>query len=299
MKPLLIGTPQAVGNGLLLIEFDNLDATQTANFSITQAWFDNPTPGRDDTYLLIGYNWDTNGGRKVAGEPAIGFQIESYVNGGTPLVEAHLTIITAAGINRPWSNSTIIGTGESDLSFSNRFFIVNDQNAHTLIHAAYGSSVNVGIGTVANSNDALHVKGKELWESPSGTANNKFWDIDYGAGDSFILRAVNDAYGAAGTVFQVNRSGATVAAMYIYPPLGIGSSGDAFFSRKAAKTVGLDSDGVGTYDTTLILGTVDFRGVDAAGASGGTLTNAPSAGNPARWIPVKFNGTTYKIPAWT
>jgi len=38
---------------------------------------------------------------------------------------------------------------------------------------------------------------------------------------------------------------------------------------------------------------------NGAGASSGTLTNAPTAGNPAFWIPVIINGSTYYIPAWS
>jgi len=37
---------------------------------------------------------------------------------------------------------------------------------------------------------------------------------------------------------------------------------------------------------------------DGAGASTGTLTNAPAAGNPTKWIPINDNGTTRYIPAW-
>jgi hypothetical protein len=35
-----------------------------------------------------------------------------------------------------------------------------------------------------------------------------------------------------------------------------------------------------------------------AGSGAGTLTNAPSAGNPSKWIPFNDNGTTRYIPAW-
>ena len=35
-----------------------------------------------------------------------------------------------------------------------------------------------------------------------------------------------------------------------------------------------------------------------AGASAGTLTNAPAVGNPTKWIPINDNGTTRNIPAW-
>jgi hypothetical protein len=36
----------------------------------------------------------------------------------------------------------------------------------------------------------------------------------------------------------------------------------------------------------------------AAGASAGTLTNAPSAGNPAFWLRVNINSVDRFIPAW-
>jgi hypothetical protein len=37
---------------------------------------------------------------------------------------------------------------------------------------------------------------------------------------------------------------------------------------------------------------------DGAGASAGTLANAPAVGNPTKWIPIDDNGTTRYIPAW-
>lgn len=38
---------------------------------------------------------------------------------------------------------------------------------------------------------------------------------------------------------------------------------------------------------------------DGAGAGAGTLTNAPTAGDPTKWIPIDDNGTTRYIPSWT
>jgi len=37
---------------------------------------------------------------------------------------------------------------------------------------------------------------------------------------------------------------------------------------------------------------------NGAGAGLGTLTNAPAAGNPTKWVPINDNGTTRYIPAW-
>lgn len=37
---------------------------------------------------------------------------------------------------------------------------------------------------------------------------------------------------------------------------------------------------------------------NGAAAAAGTLTNAPAAGNPTKWIPISDNGTTRYVPAW-
>lgn len=37
---------------------------------------------------------------------------------------------------------------------------------------------------------------------------------------------------------------------------------------------------------------------NGAAAQSGTLTNAPTAGNPTKWVPINDNGTTRYIPAW-
>ena len=37
---------------------------------------------------------------------------------------------------------------------------------------------------------------------------------------------------------------------------------------------------------------------NGAGAGAGTITNAPAAGNPTKWIAINDAGTTRYIPAW-
>ena len=52
-----------------------------------------------------------------------------------------------------------------------------------------------------------------------------------------------------------------------------------------------------TINSTRILSTkTSFT--NGAAAAAGTLTNAPAAGNPTKWIPIDDNGTTRHIPAW-
>lgn len=45
-------------------------------------------------------------------------------------------------------------------------------------------------------------------------------------------------------------------------------------------------------------GSFRLDGTDGAGAGAGSLTNAPSAGNPDKWIPINSEGTQYWVPAW-
>jgi hypothetical protein len=37
---------------------------------------------------------------------------------------------------------------------------------------------------------------------------------------------------------------------------------------------------------------------NGAGAMAGTLLNAPTAGNPAKWVPINDNGTVRYVPTW-
>lgn len=75
---------------------------------------------------------------------------------------------------------------------------------------------------------------------------------------------------------------------------------------------GADSDYLGTQMGALTATTGSFttvshstdRGIiltnqtDSAGGGGGTLLNAPAAGNPTFWLKVSINGGTYAIPCW-
>lgn len=54
----------------------------------------------------------------------------------------------------------------------------------------------------------------------------------------------------------------------------------------------------GITESSSILMTTTTSFSNGAAAASGTLTNAPAAGNPTKWIPINDNGTTRYIPAW-
>lgn len=70
-------------------------------------------------------------------------------------------------------------------------------------------------------------------------------------------------------------------------------------TTKWALNVAADSSFIAalTLGSTTLL-TTNVALTNGAGASVGTLSNAPAAGNPTKWVPVNDNGTTRYIPMW-
>lgn len=221
-QTLTIGTTHAFPTGAKYLIFPCLDSNITATYGINQAWYDNTNGSRDDAMMFVGYNWTTTGGKQDTTEPAWGLQLENYENDtdpGVPYVEGHLTYI-GVGTTSTTRPFTCRVRRSDHIAFTNLCgdLILCKNSTATQI----GTSLSVtstadthhfGVGTTCNSNSQFHVRGKQLWESISGSANNKYWDIDYGAGTSWILRAVNDAYGAAGAALTVARSGTTISSI--------------------------------------------------------------------------------------
>jgi len=50
-------------------------------------------------------------------------------------------------------------------------------------------------------------------------------------------------------------------------------------------------------DSTLLHTTVALA--DGSSSNSATLTNAPAAGNPSKWVKIDDDGTTRWIPTWT
>jgi hypothetical protein len=123
-----------------------------------------------------------------------------------------------------------------------------------------------------------------LVDSAAG-ANAKVFNIR-STGGSLAITTATDANANAATVLQVTRTGTA-------PQL-------------AEFGCNLKIDNTGTGDTLTVQPSAATGALLApsaalttgAGAGAGTITNAPSAGNPTKWIKINDNGTTRAIPAW-
>ncbi len=91
---------------------------------------------------------------------------------------------------------------------------------------------------------------------------------------------------------------------YDYNPSAVQITGGAMSSVSIdASPIGNSSASTGKFtditngnNAALIKTSVAMN--NGAGAGAGTITNAPAAGNPTKWIPINDNGTTRYIPAW-
>lgn len=108
--------------------------------------------------------------------------------------------------------------------------------------------------------------------------------VNFFAGEAWS----DTAQGAYVTIFTTPLTTATAAESVRFNPSG-------------GFSVGTTSDpGIGLIymNSASFLMRTKTSWTNGAGVALGTLTTAPSAGNPTKWIPVDDNGTTRYIPAW-
>lgn len=151
---------------------------------------------------------------------------------------------------------------------------------------------NIIIGYGANSGANVYTD-KLLIETDNGTKRTAiFGDMSLGAlvlGNS--VQGTNRDIQGTNTVKIINGTVGGAA------PLGGG-----YFYVTGGVLHWVDSNNVDTQVSLTASGQLAASALVAysnnAGAAAGTLTNAPAAGNPTKWIPVNDNGTIRNIPAW-
>jgi hypothetical protein len=111
---------------------------------------------------------------------------------------------------------------------------------------------------------------------------------------SQLIANLTSSISGAGTSFGLRVAAGTNASDYALRVLNQAGTLDYLFV-KGDGAVSI-SNGLTVGSTTLLTTSVSLT--NGAGSSVGTLTNAPSVGNPTKWIPIVDNGTTRYIPCW-
>lgn len=167
---------------------------------------------------------------------------------------------------------------------------------------------NVGIGITPNTWNtaytALEISGVSLWGAGTSTflgCNLYFDSVGFkrkAIGATAVYEQIGDVH-----LWYSNASGAAGGAPAMTERMRISANGELGINVVPSGTYKLEvtgnalfTTGISTGDTTLHTTTVALA--NNAGASAGTLTNAPAIGNPTKWIPINDNGTTRNIPAW-
>ena len=141
--------------------------------------------------------------------------------------------------------------------------------------AAPNLDLPIAIITNAANNGAIFVRMK------TGETMNELHDVSAASpnsGDVLIYDAVQTRWEAAAVTAGTN--------IAVTP-----SAGGLTIATTAAITADLTNNTGNLIDSSVGL-------TNGAGASVGTLLNAPTAGNPTKWVPIDDNGTTRYIPAW-
>lgn len=211
------------------------------------------------------------------------------VNGLADYVE--IAMVTNEGGLRTYGGYFLITPTTNDFIWVSRSANVDSQRfriERSTGRVGIGAHTDVGVVNGVNFGAAsLHIKaspatsGYAVIDSDSGagfilndsgqSANNRVWTV-LNTGTELIFRAWTDGVGTVSTPIKCQRSGNVVFGAAISCS-SITTAGGTLLTTSASLTNG-------------------------AAAATGTLTNAPAAGNPTKWIPINDNGTTRYIPAW-
>lgn len=169
------------------------------------------------------------------------------------------------------ANATLMVLSEAQTvtgvkTFDADIAMATNRNVRTATNADYLSL----IGGVTLTSDP----GFQIFGSAYGSGISGFMYLDCAR---FILRGINGA--TNGVVDIVGTTAATApnnAALIVAGGIGCGN--------------------IWINSATLISTSTSFT--NGAAAQVGTLTNAPTAGNPTKWVPINDNGTTRYIPCW-
>jgi hypothetical protein len=137
-------------------------------------------------------------------------------------------------------------------------------------NVAIGQSALSGLGVVAGGSDNLAIGRFALSNMQSGSGVTAMGEWRGAASVSNVIAlSYGSNPGSPALDYNYTNSSAWTFAAPVYVP----GAANPVLSTTSAVTSG-------------------------AGASAGTLTNAPAAGNPTKWIPFNDNGTTRYFPAW-
>jgi len=244
----------------------------------------------------------TNGTRKLsAATPA--FLTSVTTPSLTSPASTNLTLAGGAG------NSSIIltpaGTGNVGIGTTSPYSQLDVFKTSTGGKLRLSSNVNSTYGElIFSSNNASYLTYGSSIEGTGDSNGLNVGDLIFKTGYGEV-RTERMKISRTGVVTMANSTAGSsgAGALVVTGGLSAGNNGNASYFGGAATFAGavtmaawpiIGNDGNATY----ILQSAATITAYMAGTSVGTLTNAPSAGNPTKWITINDNGTLRRIPTW-
>ncbi len=255
------------------------------------------------TNLAAVFGWN-NGGLAVAGREGLAFATGGDSNYSATVERMRIDASGNVGIgvtpiagNILYTRTSTTGNGFYSDNGSNSGFKVKFASSLTSIGNDFGSPL--AFLTTDTERMRIDASGNVVIGTSSATAK---LDVVGGNGDGVVYRTSTRSVGigqisneaavfwGSGTRLDFTSGGAV--------PLSIAATtGNVGIGTTSPNTM-LHVTGLITIGTGTAMLTSSVAMDNGAGASAGTLTNAPAAGNPTKWIPFNDNGTTRYIPAW-
>jgi hypothetical protein len=294
------------------------------------------TAGATTTTVAIGYNIAVNATGFTSSNQCVVIGTSTIASLGANVSMVGCIYIghgAASGASNPAQN-VAIGVGTTSTTTGSNNVIVGNQAGQT--GGAGGDQSNVVIGTTAQCTGSFNVVLGSRAVTSSLAANFGNVILGANAGSSlgatltniFLIEASTAIgggtgnapstllYGQFGTgnlilgassVAGGNRdlgggTGTNTVKLINGTIGGTNPSGGGYFYATAGNLHWVSSAGIDTQLNVSAAGQLAANAIAAytnnAGAAVGTLTNAPAAGNPTKWIPINDNGTIRNIPAW-
>lgn len=195
-------------------------------------------------------------------------------------------------------NFALSALGAQTFPLAGSRIVADLSNATATNRLAFQSSVANG-SSVVNiiPNGTSQVSAVSLFASSSFAAGSALQQIAIsGATPAAFWDSIT--VGGTGTganhQWRTTNAGVTETKMTLFP------GGNLQIGNAVAETAGAErlqvNGSLSISDATMIRTYTAFG--NGAGAGAGTLTNAPAAGDPTKWIPINDNGTVRHIPAW-
>jgi len=276
------GEVTATGNAFANGSYTVVGGTAGA-FANAALTINNRSGANDLSVIALGYRPD---GTKLNGAAYMGYVgTNASGNGLGDLIFGTRSVTTDTA---PTERLRIASTGTVTISSSTAgssgvgaLVVTGGLSAGNNGNASYFGGAVTGADNIRSKYGTLASPGIQVGDENAGMfVSNGYLKFKGGASGGIVFRNAADTT----DVFYVLNNG------------NMNTTGAATFAGAVTMAAWpiIGNDGNATY----ILQSAATITAYTAGASVGTLTNAPSAGNPTKWITINDNGTLRRIPTW-